>query len=105
MAFVVRCLLFVVKLIYRLVFNHKPQTTNYKLVGICVLLLSSCANIVTPSGGPKDTQPPQVLSLTPKNFGTHFRGKNVRSFTRNYEQICGKTIISYVEFVCADDHK
>ena len=31
---------------------------------ICLLLLSSCANIVAPTGGAEDTSPPKVLSKT-----------------------------------------
>lgn len=36
------------------------------------LLLNSCANVVTPSGGPKDTVPPKVVSSEPENFSKNF---------------------------------
>jgi len=45
----------------------------YALLIIGALMHSGCANIVPPSGGPKDTIPPVLISATPpdqaKNFG------------------------------------
>lgn len=41
------------------------------------ILATSCANIVTPTGGPKDTQPPQVIQAKPPNLSTHFLGNKV----------------------------
>ncbi len=41
------------------------------------LLASSCANIVTPAGGPKDTQPPNAVSATPENLSTRFRSNKI----------------------------
>jgi hypothetical protein len=34
---------------------------------IAVFFLYSCANVVAPTGGPKDINPPQLLKVTPKN--------------------------------------
>jgi len=42
------------------------------------LFLGACANIVTPSGGPKDVTPPVVLKTTPLNKSLHFTGKSFR---------------------------
>ncbi len=33
--------------------------------------LTRCASIVTPTGGPRDTLPPVILSMTPDNFATN----------------------------------
>jgi uncharacterized protein (DUF2141 family) len=37
----------------------------------------SCANIVPPSGGPRDSLPPKLLKASPENGTTNFRGKNI----------------------------
>jgi len=61
-------------------FNHKPQTTNYKPLSVlccALILLASCANIVTPTGGPKDTQPPKVVEAVPANLSTRFTGNKI----------------------------
>ena len=34
---------------------------------ISVFFLCSCANVVAPTGGPKDVNPPQLLKVTPNN--------------------------------------
>lgn len=53
-------------------FNYK----NYLIVFTCLLLLG-CASIQTPQGGPRDTKPPKVLSMTPKNQTRNFVGKKI----------------------------
>jgi hypothetical protein len=45
---------------------------------IIALCLGSCANIVTPGGGPKDDTAPKVLSTIPANNSLHFAGNSVR---------------------------
>jgi len=42
------------------------------LVAITILL-TYCARPGSPGGGPKDTQPPQVLKYEPANYSTHFK--------------------------------
>jgi Bacterial Ig-like domain len=46
----------------------------YALLIIGAIGHSGCANIVPPSGGPKDTIPPVLLSATPPNPTLHFGG-------------------------------
>jgi uncharacterized protein (DUF2141 family) len=38
---------------------------------------SSCANIVPPSGGPRDSLPPKLLKASPPNGTTNFRSKTI----------------------------
>lgn len=38
---------------------------------------SGCANIVPPSGGPRDSLPPQLLKAEPRDSTTNFRGKEI----------------------------
>lgn len=41
------------------------------------LLLQQCANMVTPSGGPKDTLPPKVTEAVPENHSINFNSKKI----------------------------
>jgi uncharacterized protein (DUF2141 family) len=49
----------------------------YLITIIFLLLLSSCANISAPTGGPKDTIPPKLLSTFPIHKSLNFKGKKV----------------------------
>src|ERR1700744_3266873 len=49
-----------------------------------------CANIVPPSGGPKDTIPPVLVSVVPKDSAKRFTGNKI-VFTFN-EYIDGKDL-------------
>ena len=65
--------------------------TNYEFYYFCIMkiwvrniaffvvavLMIRCANVVTPSGGPKDDKSPVVLSATPQNNSTNFKGKTI----------------------------
>ncbi|MBL4654561.1 MAG: Ig-like domain-containing protein [Bacteroidia bacterium] len=42
------------------------------LVPMLLLLLYSCASVVSPSGGAKDTEPPKIVKFTPENLSTNF---------------------------------
>jgi uncharacterized protein (DUF2141 family) len=43
-----------------------------------ILLISSCASIGPgPQGGPKDTIPPKIISMIPKNLSTNFTAKKI----------------------------
>ncbi|MFI3328664.1 MAG: Ig-like domain-containing protein [Rikenellaceae bacterium] len=57
-------------------------------------LFSRCANIGSPTGGPKDTLPPVILNMTPDNFST------------NTDIYLKKVYIEFDEFVqIQDQHK
>ncbi len=42
------------------------------------MLLHSCANIASPTGGPKDDKKPKLTKTFPKNGSTNFKGKEVK---------------------------
>lgn len=44
---------------------------------ISILFIGGCARQSSPSGGPKDTIPPKLISANPKNEQTNFNGKTV----------------------------
>jgi len=46
------------------------------LIFICMLFYA-CASIQQPQGGPKDTEPPKVLKMTPKNLMVNFTAPKI----------------------------
>lgn len=58
---------------------------------IAALLLSQlqtgCANIIPPTGGPKDTLPPVLINASPKDSATNFHGKTVTLTFDEYVQL------------------
>ncbi len=59
------------------------KTTLFQKVVIfsffCLLILSTiqCANMQHPTGGPKDSLPPKILSELPKNYTRNFKAKKI----------------------------
>lgn len=49
----------------------------YILPFVLLVFLTRCANMVTPTGGPKDIQPPKVTEAKPENHHTQFEGKKI----------------------------
>ncbi|MCC8153527.1 MAG: Ig-like domain-containing protein [Tannerellaceae bacterium] len=47
------------------------------LVVFIIMLIYSCANMASPSGGPYDEDPPRVLGSTPEPNQTNFQGKKI----------------------------
>ena len=69
------------KTLYR---KHNKSNISIKkqfiFVGIfiaIVAIITSCANIGMPTGGPKDVTPPKVLKSIPKNYSTQFKGNEI----------------------------
>ena len=50
---------------------------RYIVVFAVAILMIRCANVVTPSGGPKDEKAPIVLVASPENHSTDFKGKSI----------------------------
>src|SRR5687768_9267658 len=44
---------------------------------IYALFTISCAKQSSPTGGPKDTIPPTLIKVIPKNEATNFKGKSI----------------------------
>lgn len=60
-----------------------------RLLACClaILLISSCAIIVAPTGGPKDITPPKVLGYSPENKSLNFRSHKIRITFDEYIQL------------------
>jgi hypothetical protein len=50
------------------------------LIPSVLLWAGSCANIVPPEGGPRDTRPPQVLQSVPEDRSLHFQSPEIRIY-------------------------
>ena len=52
---------------------------------ICfVFIIAGCANILPPSGGPKDLSPPQLVTSSPEAPNVYFKGNKVVLFFNEY---------------------
>lgn len=61
----------------------KGSIQNLFLI-VIVILVSSCANRGTPSGGEKDIEPPEIIKSDPENFSTEFKGNEIRIYFNEY---------------------
>ena len=52
-----------------------------------LLFAAACANIVAPTGGPRDEDPPVVLRSAPPNYSTHYKGEDVRIFFDEFVEL------------------
>ena len=50
-------------------------------------LISGCAQIVAPTGGPRDTIPPVLVSTNPKEPATHFTGNRITLYFDEYVEV------------------
>ncbi len=57
---------------------QRPIILFYLFLLTSVLLLSRCAHPVSPTGGPKDTEPPVVAACDPPNSAVNFKSKSIR---------------------------
>ncbi|MCF6402030.1 Ig-like domain-containing protein [Chitinophaga filiformis] len=69
--------------------NHNFRGWAYWLIVISasIFLLPGCANIVPPSGGPKDTLAPRLTSITPPDSTLQFKAKKVTFTFDEYVQL------------------
>lgn len=60
-----------------------------RILGIVfiALIIVSCANRGSPSGGEKDIEPPVITSESPKNFSTNFKGDEIIITFNEYVKI------------------
>ncbi|MFZ4400654.1 MAG: Ig-like domain-containing protein [Bacteroidales bacterium] len=57
--------------------NINRFATYFGIYAVIFLLFVSCANIVNPSGGPKDTKPPKPIRSIPENYSVHFNKNKI----------------------------
>lgn len=54
---------------------------------LAVLFLFACANVVSPTGGPRDEDPPEVVRSSPPNYSTNFDRERIRIFFNEFVQL------------------
>ena len=72
------------------------QIANYKRIFfflLIALIATSCANIVAPTGGVKDTTPPKMISSSPKKGAVNFTDKNFRVNFNEFIKLKDKEVL------------
>jgi hypothetical protein len=49
----------------------------FVMSSLVLFFMMSCAHVVSPEGGPKDTQAPKVVSIEPENHSLYFKSRRV----------------------------
>lgn len=57
--------------------NFRGWVSWLFIISTSIFLLPRCANIVPPSGGPKDTTAPRMVGVNPMDSALHFKSKRV----------------------------
>ncbi|MFN2394103.1 MAG: Ig-like domain-containing protein [Bacteroidales bacterium] len=64
-----------------------PSFSRNLIYSALIIVLAACANVVAPTGGPEDEDPPVVLRSTPPNYSTYYEGQDVRIFFNEFVEI------------------
>lgn len=56
---------------------NKNLMNHFFIFSLVFILISSCAKISSPTGGPKDKEPPVILKSEPTNGQTNFKDKKI----------------------------
>lgn len=71
--------------------NYSKQMRSFLLRAFNVILIglimASCANRGSPSGGEKDILPPEIEKSVPENFSTNFKGDEIKIYFNEYVKI------------------
>lgn len=57
------------------------------MVAFTVTNSSGCANTIAPTGGPRDSLPPQLVSITPKDSSLQFTGNKITLYFNEYVEV------------------
>ena len=63
------------------------KTTAHLGMALLLFLTWSCANIVAPTGGPKDITPPKLVKSEPVNYSINFDEKQIRLYFDEFVQV------------------
>jgi hypothetical protein len=77
--------------------NFRGWVSWLLIIGCCSILFTRCANIVPPSGGPKDTTAPRLVYASVPDSTLHFKSKKVYFTFSEYvelDNIFDKLIVS-----------
>ena len=71
--------------------NNSGKNIKILILTFLIVFAISCANIVTPSGGPKDVTPPVAKSIEPPNLSTSFKERSVKIIFNEYVVLTDQT--------------
>lgn len=54
---------------------------------LMAIISINCASRGTPDGGPKDMEAPKIISSSPENYSTNFKGKEIRVYFDEYIKV------------------
>jgi hypothetical protein len=57
------------------------------LAAWCFVFISGCANVVAPTGGPKDTKPPVAIKFVPANNSLNFKEEEIRIYFDEFVRV------------------
>ncbi|MBQ0768752.1 MAG: Ig-like domain-containing protein [Bizionia sp.] len=60
---------------------------NFLLVAVIGLIIASCANRGSPTGGEKDITPPTIVRAIPENYSTNFKANEIKIYFNEYIKI------------------
>lgn len=64
------------------------KTISNLILAITIgLILANCANKGSPQGGEKDVDPPVIVSTSPKNYSTNFKGNEIKIYFDEFVKI------------------
>jgi len=66
---------------------NKNNYIKPSLYSLIIWLLSSCAQPLAPTGGPKDTTPPKTVKYIPDSAALHFKAKQIRILFNEFIQL------------------
>jgi len=66
--------------------KHRPLIAATGLL-LVMALFYACANVVSPTGGPRDEDPPEVVRSTPSDRATNFTDDQIRIFFNEFVQL------------------
>lgn len=67
--------------------SNKRSYLLFFLMAAVIVLIASCAQIVNPTGGPKDRIPPRALKYVPDSAARNFQSKEIAIFFDEYIQL------------------
>jgi hypothetical protein len=80
-----------------LLFSFLLLITIYQLV-----VLPGCANIIPPSGGPRDSIPPLLLKAEPGDSSVNFKGSRITFTFDEFVDLLERLFVAALEGVAGD---
>ncbi len=57
---------------------------KYRVFPFILIMITACARVGRPTGGPKDTEPPKLIKSIPENNATNFKGRQIELHFNEY---------------------